>query len=156
MNHNLENESGAPEYIKERNLRLKNAYVSILITIDRIQGFLDDEYLRGRIESDMTQHPEMKSTILQCTTPFCILSLGCDKMGRYNIVYSLDYRIKEMIGDDMASGLIRRIYEFTQGDMEVFVRFGSLYHDCMATYDQLIENLKTELFHELKIKEKND
>ena len=45
MNHNLENESGAPEYIKERNLRLKNAYVSILITIDRIQGFLDDEYL---------------------------------------------------------------------------------------------------------------
>jgi len=61
-----------------------------------------------------------------------------------------------MIGDDMASGLLRRIYEYTPGDMEVFIRFGSLYHDFMATYDQLIENLKTELFHELKIKGKKD
>ena len=156
MTHNLENGTGAPEFVKERNVRLKNAYNSMLITIGRIQGFLEDEYLRGRIESDMTQHPEMKSTILQCTTPFCILSLGCDQMGRYNIAYSIDYRIKEMIGDDMASGLLRRIYEYTPGDMEVFVRFGSLYHDCVSTHDQLIENLKTESFHELKIKEKND
>ena len=153
MNHNLENEAGAPDFVKERNVRLQKAYNSILISVDRIQGFLEDEYLRSRIESNMTKDPKIKSTILQCATPFCFLSLGCDSMGRYNIAYSLDYRIKEMIGDDMASGLIRRIYEYTPGDMEVFVRFGSLYHDCVSTFDQLLENLKTESFHELKIKE---
>jgi hypothetical protein len=155
MNHNLENEAGAPDFVKERNVRLQTAYNSILISVDRIQGFLEDEYLRSRIESNMTKDPKIKSTILQCATPFCFLSLGCDNMGRYNIAYSLDYRIKEMIGDDMASGLIRRIYEYTPGDMEVFVRFGSLYHDCVSTFDLLLENLKTETFHELKIKSKN-
>lgn len=156
MNHNLENEAGAPDFVKDRNARLLKAYKSILISVDRIQGFLEDEYLRSRIESEMTKDPKIKSTILQSSTPFCILSLGCDNMGRYNIAYSLDYRIKEMIGDDMASGLLRRIYEYTPGDMEVFVRFGSLYHDCVSTFDQLLENLKTESFHELKIKSKNN
>ena len=156
MNHNLENEAGAPDFVKDRNVRLQEAYNRILISLDRIQGFIEDEYLRSRIESDMTKDPKIKSTILQCATPFFILSLGCDKLGRYNMVYSIDYRIKEMIGDDMASGLIRRIYEYTPGDMEVFVRFGSLCHDCVSTFDQLLEKLKTESFHELKVKEKND
>lgn len=156
MNHNIENEARASDFVKDRNARLQTAYNSILISVDRIQGFLEDEYLRSRIESNMTKDPKIKSTILQCATPFCFLSLGCDNMGRYNIAYSLDYRIKEMIGDDMASGLIRRIYEYTSGDMEVFVRFGSLYHDCVSTFDQLLENLKTESFHELKIKSKNN
>lgn len=35
------------------------------------------------------------------------------------------------------------------------VRFGSLYHDCVSTYDQLLENRKTESFHYIKLKEKN-
>jgi len=155
MSHNLVFESTAPDYVKERNNRLKSAYYSIINTIERIQGFLDDEYLRGRIESEMTQNPEMKSTLLQCTSPFCIVSLGCDQMGRYNIVFSIDYRVKEMIGDDMASGLLRRIFEFTPGEMEVFVRFGSLYQDCIVIFDQLLDDMQTEPFHEMKIKEKN-
>jgi hypothetical protein len=155
MNHNIDFESSAPDFVKERNKRFREAFNNIIITIERIQGFLEDDYLRKRIESDMTKKSGIKSTILQCSTPFCIISLGCDDMGRYNIVYSVDYRIQEMIGEDMASTLIRRVYQFTPGEMEVFVRIGSLYHDCITTFDQLIEELKTESFHVLKIKEKN-
>lgn len=155
MNHNLQYEFGAPDYVKERNNRLREAYNSLITTIDRIQGFLEDEYLRGRFESDMTQKNGIKSTILQCTTPFCILSLGCDEMGRYNIVYSVDYRIQEMLRPDMASILIRRVYQFTPGEMEVFVRIGSLYNDCVETFNQMIQESQTESFHTFRRKEKN-
>lgn len=156
MNHNLQFEKNAPDFVKERNIRIKEAYQFALITIDRIQGFLEDEYLRGRIESDMTKKEGIKSTILQCTTPFCIVSLGCDKMGRYNIVYSVDHRIQEMLGKEMASGLIRRIYQFTPGDMEPFVLIGSLYHDCVETYNQVSQEMQAETFHAFHLKEKND
>lgn len=44
-----------PDFVKERNHKLANAYKNLVITVDRIQGFLEDEYLRGRIESDMTK-----------------------------------------------------------------------------------------------------
>jgi hypothetical protein len=156
MIHNLKHEASAPYFIKERNNRIKEAYQFTLVTIDRIQGFLDDEYLRGRIESDMTKKEGVKSTILQCSTPFCIISLGCDEMGRYNLVYSLDYRIQEMIGNEMASGLIRRIYQFTPGDMEPFVLIGSLYHDCIESYDQVNLEMQTEKLHIFHLKEKNN
>jgi len=156
MTHNIQYELMAPDFVKERNSRFREAYKYLLITIDRIQGFLEDEYLRGRIESDMAKKEGVKSTILQCSTPFCIISLGCDEMGRYNLVYSLDYRIQEMIGNEMASGLIRRIYQFTPGDMEPFVLIGSLYHDCIESYDQVNLEMQTEKLHIFHLKEKNN
>jgi hypothetical protein len=156
MNHNLEHESSAPDFVKERNIRFRQAFKSLVLTIDRIQGFLDDEYLRGRIESDMTKKSGVKSTIVQCTTPFCIISLGCDNMGRYNLVYSVDYRIQNMIGEEMASTLIRRIYQFTSGEMEVFVRIGSLYSDCAESFNQIVQELQTESFHTFHLKDKNN
>ena len=155
MNHNLQFESSAPDFVKERNHKFAKAYKNLVITVDRIQGFLEDDYLRGRIESDMTKKNGIKSTIFQCTTPFCILSLGCDDMGRYSIVYSVDHRIQKMLGEDMASTLIRRIYEFTPGEMSAFVRIGSLYHDCVETFNQMLEDMQTESFHSFNLKEKN-
>lgn len=155
MNHNLQYESLAPDFVKKRNNKFVKSYKNLVITIDRIQGFLEDEYLRGRIESDMTKKNGVKSTIFQCSTPFCIISLGCDNMGRYNLVYSVDYRIQKMLGEGMASTLIRRIYEFTPGEMEAFVRIGSLYHDCVKTFNQIFKELQTESFHSFNHKEKN-
>ncbi|MFB0924845.1 MAG: hypothetical protein QMB65_06135 [Vicingaceae bacterium] len=76
-------------------------------------------------------------------------------MGRYNLVYSVDYRIQEMLGENMASALIRRVYEVTPGEMEVFVRIGSLCHDCVETFNQMIDELQTESFHSFSLKERN-
>ena len=55
MEHNLSFEENAPEYVKERNKQLLQAYESINITIEKIQGWLDYEHLRTRIQSDMTK-----------------------------------------------------------------------------------------------------
>jgi hypothetical protein len=147
--HNIEYEKNASDEIKERNKKLLNAYNYIIITIDRMQGFISDEYLRLRIESEMFKDPKNKSTILQCTTPWCVISLGCDSSGCYNIVYSVDFRIQEMIGPDMASGIIRRVYEYTQGDMALSVRIGSLNQDCVDVFNQLIEEEKNSPIHNL-------
>lgn len=92
--HNIENEKNAPTEIKERNKKLLAAYNNIVITIDRMQGYIEDEYLRLRIESEMFLDPNTKTTILQCSTPWCIISLGCDSQGNYNIVYSVDFEFK--------------------------------------------------------------
>lgn len=142
--------------IKARNKKILEAYDGILITIDRIQGWLEDAELRTRIESDYTCEPLARSTYYQCTTPFCVVSLGGDEMGRYNIIYSVDYRFKEMISDLFASLLIRRIYEFTPGEMEPFVRIGSLYLDCVKVYTQVFEESKIKQYHKVIIRKPHD
>lgn len=147
--HNIDLEQNAIPEIRERNKKILTAYNNIILTIDRMQGYIEDEYLRLRIESEMFQDPINKTTILQCTTPWCIISLGCDSLARYNIVYSVDFRIQEMIGPDMASGIIRRIYEYTPGEMEPFVRIGSLNQDCVIVFDKLIEEQKSSIIHKL-------
>ena len=48
MNHNLQFESSAPDFVKERNHNFAKAYKRLVITVDKTQGFLEDEYLRGR------------------------------------------------------------------------------------------------------------
>lgn len=154
--HNTKIEKFAPEYVIERNKKISSVYTDLIMTIEKIQGWLDDEGLRTRIESDFIKRKSIKSTISQCTTPFCIISLGCDEMGRFNLVYSVDYRFQEMISEDFASTLIRRIYEFTPGEMEPFVRIGSLCQDCIQLFNQLIEDSKTEEYHKIVKKEKHD
>lgn len=139
-----------------RNAKIHDAYQNIILTIDRIQGWLQKEELRTRIESDFTTEPVPQHTYYQCTTAFCIVSLGCDELGRYNIVYSVDFRIKEMISDLFASTLIRRIYEFTPGEMEPFVKIGSLYLDCVKVLTDVIDETKTRPCHKIINREPHD
>lgn len=147
--HNTQVEKFAPPYVQERNKELMKAYKNILITIKKIQGWLDKDTLRTRIESELRKREYIKATIYQCTTPWCVVSIGCDGLGRYNIVYSLDHRVKEMIGGIFASTFIRRIYEVTPGKMEPFVNIGYLFEDCILEYENLIEESKTESFHKI-------
>ena len=154
--HNSKIEKFAPNNVIERNKKIASAYSNLIITIERIQGWLDEEFLRTRIESDFRQKTFIKDTIAQCTTPFCIISLGCDELGRYNLVYSVDHRFQEMISSNFASTLLRLIYEFTPGEMEPFVRIGSLYSDCIEVVGKLIEEAKTETYHKIIIKEKHE
>lgn len=139
----------SPEFIQSRNAKIETAYNSIIECLNRIQGWLDNEKSRIKIESDYSNSPNHISTIYQCTTPFCIISLGCDQIGRYNIVYTIDYRIKEIVGDRFASTLIRRIYEFTPGVMESFLIINSLHGDCINTFEDILQLSKTERNHKI-------
>jgi len=152
----MENYKNVPEFVIERNKKLLGAYSSIIVIITKIQGWLDDERLRTRIESDLQKTPGIKNTMYQCTTPFCVVSLGCDQMGRYNIAYSLDYRIQEMISGPFASTLLRRIYEFTPGELDPFVKIGSLCTDCVQIFNHILEQAKRQPNHEIKTQPKHE
>ena len=125
-------------------------------SIDQIQAWFNDDELRKRIESDFRKKPYVFSTIFQAVTPFCIISLGCDQVGRYSIVYSLDYRFQEILSEDFANKLIRNIYKFTSGEIEASVKIGSLNNDCINTFKQLIEDVNTEPYHKIITVEKHD
>ncbi len=137
--HNYKMESVAPDYIKTRNRKIIDAYHKIISIIEKIQRLIADEGLQTRIESDFRNHPAYRSTLFQCTTPFCIVSLGCDTKGRCSLVYSVDQRFQELISRNAANTFIRKIYEFTPGEMEPFVMIGSLHEDCVKVYHQILE-----------------
>ncbi len=54
----------------------------------------------------------------------------------------------------MASGIIRRINEYTPGEMEPFVRIGNLNQDCVVVFNELIEEQKINKMHSLIIRQK--
>lgn len=136
-----------PEFIQERNKKILSAYNSLTETINRIQAWLDNESVRRRIEFNTLKSNNNLlgfSEINKCITPFCFISLGCDVFGRFNLAYGIDSRILNMVSDNMASTLIRRIYEFTPGEMEPFVAFVSLDMDCITYFENSMQNVDNE------------
>jgi hypothetical protein len=142
--HNKNLVKYTPEFIQERNKKILSAYNSIIETINRIQAWLDNELVRRRIEFNTLKSDHNLlgfSEINKCITPFCFISLGCDVFGRFSLAYGIDSRILNMVSDNMASTLLRRIYEFTPGELEPFVGFVSLDMDCITYFENSIENV---------------
>ena len=61
--HIIDLERNALPEIKERNKKFLSAFNNIIMTIDRLQGLIEDEYLRLRIESEMIR-PDMTNGII--------------------------------------------------------------------------------------------
>ncbi len=144
-----------PEYIQERNKKILNAYFSVIETINRIQAWQDNDLIRKRIEYDtLTKATNILgfSEINKCITPFCFLSLGCDVFGRYQLAYGIDHRISKMISDKMANAFIRRVYEFTPGELEPFVGFVSLNMDCISYFEDSLNHVGSEICRQIEVK----
>jgi hypothetical protein len=60
-----------------------------------------------------------------------------------------------MVSDNMASTLIRRIYEFTPGELEPFVGFVSLDMDCIKYFEISLHNVDNEYCRLVEV-EKNE
>ncbi len=147
-----------PEFIQERNNKMSSAYHSLIVTINRIQAWLDNDLLRKRIEfTTSEEHKNILgvSELKKVITPFCIISLRCDVFGRYNLAYGIDSHILNMLTSNMASTLIRRIYEFTPGELEVFVAFDSLSMDCITYFENFLKYIEGENFKLIEV-ERNE
>jgi hypothetical protein len=154
MNHNIEISKNAPEHIKKLNSEFMDAYEKLMITIQRTQGWLEHEYVRTSVHSKMTEKEGCLTTILQCSTPWCLISIGCDNTGQFNIIYSLDARIESMIGRQFTETLLRRIHDFTSGMVKTRVFLGKLNEDCIGIFEQLKKDAEYESFHKLTVQEK--
>ena len=126
-----------PGFVRERNRKLLGAYHQVVEAIKRTQGWLQEEELRERIATVEGAGLIGEYTICECVTRFCYVCIVCDRMGRYSLLYSVDSDLAAKISKVFASVLIRRIYQFTPGEMEPFVLIGSLYADCSKSFDSL-------------------
>lgn len=133
--------------VQNCNNALEQAFLNIEETLMRVQSWLKPEELRFSVKSDFLNSQQSQSLIKQITTPFAILSLGCSPEGIFSIVYSLDHRIKDLIGDYFTNTLLRRIYEFTNGDLEGKIHIGSLNTDCFSTISQMIDLAENNPYH---------
>ena len=144
--HNKNLSQYTPKSIQDRNKKIASSYDSIIITINKIQAWLDNELLRRRLEiftlNNSSDNSLGFSKINNCITPFCFINLGCDVFGRFRITYGIDSRIINMIPDNMSNTLLRRIYEFTPGEMEPFVEFASLNMDCITYFENTLSHLE--------------
>jgi len=142
--HNKKLTQFAPDFILERNEKIISAYNSIIETVNRMQAWLDDVNLRKRMEistmGDLNNNKLGLFTINQCVTPFFVIRLICDVFGRFRLNYSVDARILDMLPAGMASTLLCRIYQFTPGELEVFVGIDSLNMDCISYFKSLMED----------------
>ena len=145
-----------PDFVQERNRELLSAYDSIVETINRIQAWQDNELVRKRIEINTLNSNNDNSlgisAINNCITPFCFISLGCDNFGRFNLSYGIDSRILNMLSDNMGSTLLRRIYEFTPGELEPFVGFVSLSMDCITYFENSLKDVLNENYSLIVVK----
>jgi bacterioferritin-associated ferredoxin len=139
----------AHEDVIKRNNQLVEVYDKIIAYIMDIQSYLENEELRTRVESDFRTYHDAMATMFQCTTPFCMVSLGCSTKGRYNIMYSLDYEILQMIPNSAVNDLLRRIYELTSGELVEFLRIGSLCTNCVQVFKTLVTEAGTLSYHKL-------
>jgi hypothetical protein len=57
-----------------------------------------------------------------------------------------------MVSDNMASTLLRRIYEFTPGELEPFVGFVSLDMDCIKYFEISLHNVDNEYCRLVEVK----
>ena len=158
--HNKNLSQYAPQKVQDRNERIESAYNSIIITISKIQAWLDNDLLRRRLEistsSNLGDNRRGFSRMNNCITSFCFISLGCDVFGRYNIEYGIDSGILTMLPDNMASTLLRRIYEFTPGEMEPFIRIVSLNMDCITYFENTLSSVKNGAGYKLIEVERNE
>lgn len=147
--HNSNLSRFTPDFIQKRNIKLKVAFEHIREAINRVQAWQDNEKVRVRIEINYLKSLENHSYISQITTPFITVNLVCDSMGRNHISYGLDANYLKMLPDDMASTLIRRIYEFTPGEMEPFVSILGFDLDCIKLFETLYAEAQNNNFLEV-------
>jgi hypothetical protein len=137
--HHIKIAKFTPSFVQDRNAKIQNAFNQIRETINRIQAWQDNEKVRVRVELNNLKLLENFSYISQICTPFIFIVLGCDQSGSYHLSFGLDTNYLKILPDDMASTLIRRIYQFTSGEMESFVSIISLGMDCISLFENMIE-----------------
>ncbi|WP_256014166.1 hypothetical protein [Desertivirga xinjiangensis] len=137
-------ESNLLEEQKRKNRQMEESYAYIIEFVKRVSDSLDDKRLRTRIEINHKHHPDTVASIHECITPYCVVSLGADETGYYNIVYSINYQATELIGEYTLSALVRGINRYmmdgyTNEGIEHRVRINSLAMDIVPIFNQLLE-----------------
>lgn len=104
-----------------------------------IQGYLETEYLRTRIECDFSEIRNWHNTarVEEFVTAFIKISLNCDKSAKFSINYFINPHLRELIGESLGDNLEKQFNEFITGEMKDLIKLIPL----NRRYDRYFEEL---------------
>jgi hypothetical protein len=128
-----------PFHAKKINFKVEQAYYEIVSSIKEIQKDIPQSNLRTIAESDLTKVNINRTKLHQCNTPFCLVVLKCNGYGQYNIVYAIDKNSIELIGNELTSNLLRKIYEHSSNELSKFLHVYSLNDNCFTDFEEVLK-----------------
>ncbi|WP_295230340.1 hypothetical protein [uncultured Chryseobacterium sp.] len=138
---------------QKSNKTIKEHYNSLKGFLIEIQGFLEVEDLRARIECNHTETPNL-GNCFRCEefiTPFCKIGLNCNEIGQFSINYFINPHLKELIGECLGDTLEKRFYESASSEMKGFVKMIPL----NRRYDKYFKEIQTIPNFKVSITEQN-
>ncbi|MDQ0780573.1 hypothetical protein [Chryseobacterium sp. W4I1] len=124
---------------QKSNKNTKQYFNTIKEFLIQIQGFLEGEDLRVRIESNFTEtgHWGNCSRVEEFVTPFTRIQLNCNTLGQFSINYFINPHLKELLGGFLGNTVEKWFDELINGEMKDLVKMVSL----NRRYDRYFEEL---------------
>ncbi|SHE60768.1 hypothetical protein [Chryseobacterium vrystaatense] len=137
--HNLKLTQFTTLEAQKSNKITKKYFDTIKVFLIEMQGYLEAEYLRTRIECDFSETRNWKNTarVEEFVTPFAKLQLNCNKSARFSINYFINPHLKELIGESLGDTLEKRFNKFIIGEMKDIIKMIPL----NRRYDRYFEEL---------------
>ncbi|WP_185207982.1 hypothetical protein [Chryseobacterium sp. C3] len=138
---------------QKSNKTTKGCYDSLKRLLIEIQGFLETNDLRTRIECNHTETPNL-GNCFRCEefiTPFCKIGLNCNEIGQFTINYFINPHLKELIGESLGNTLEKHFAELANGEMKDFVKMVPL----NRRYDKYFKEIQTIPNYKISVTEQN-
>lgn len=155
--HNLKLARFATLEAQKSNEITKEYLDTIKRFLIEIQGYLEIEYLRTRIECNFTGIKKCNNiaTVEEFVTPFAKVQLNCDKSARFSINYFINPHLSELIGECLGNTLEKRFNEFITGEMKDLLRMTPLNKRYDRYSEELLKFTKIYPHYKAFITEKN-
>lgn len=122
-----------------------------------IQGYLEAEHLRTRIECDFSETRNWHNTakVEEFVTPFAKLQLNCDKSARFSINYFINPHLRELIGESLGDVVEKRFDELASGEMKDLIKLIPLNRRYDRYFEELLKFCRTHPNYKSFITDKN-
>lgn len=155
--HNLKLVQFATLETQKSNKNTKWYYDVIKGFLIEIQGYLELEYLRTRIECDFseTRNGNNIARVEEFVTPFAKVGLNCDKSAKFSINYFINPHLKELIGEFLGDTLEKQFNEFITGEMKDLIKLIPLNRRYDRYFEELLRFSRTHPNYKAFITDKN-
>lgn len=154
--HNLKLARFATLEAQKSNKTTQRHFDAIKRFLIEIQGCLETEYLRTRIECNFTGIKKWNNTatVEEFVTPFAKLQLNCDKSAKFNINYFINPHLRELIGEFLGDTLEKRFNELNNSEFKDLINMTPLNRRYDRYFEELLRFSKTPPHYKAFVTEK--
>lgn len=142
---------------QKSNQTTRQYFDTIKVFLIEIQGFLEAEDLRVRIESIFTDTGNWGnySRVEEFVTPFTKVQLNCDTLGKFSINYFINPHLKELVGESLGNNVEKWFDELVMGEMKDFIKMIPLNRRFDRYFEELVKLTKIYPNYKSIVTEKN-